>query len=145
AAAWGNFGKKRRKAAAPSDEAIERAQANTRALTPFEITLKIWGTYAEDTAMPGVEGWLRAYLKRHVENADDLLGQLAQMGALQLDEGFISAARLQALAIGGDASAILTAAASDEPDAAGDAEANGKGKQKDKADSETTSTQGKLL
>ena len=144
--AWGQIGKKRRKAARPDDEVIERATINARALTPLETTLKIWATYAEDTDIPGVEGWIRAFYKRHVANAEDLLLQMAQMAALQLDEGFINTARLQTLAIGGDSVAVASTEV-DTSDADDAAEANAKGSKRDqkKADSETTSTQGKLL
>ncbi|MBI1256285.1 MAG: hypothetical protein GC204_02330 [Chloroflexi bacterium] len=99
---WPQIGKKRRKASVPSAETIERAYTNARALSPMEITVNIWATYAQDTEALGVEGWMRAYIKRRVENAGDLMNQMGQIAALQLDEGFISSARLQALAIAGE-------------------------------------------
>ncbi|HVU12698.1 MAG TPA: HEAT repeat domain-containing protein, partial [Phototrophicaceae bacterium] len=148
---WPQAGKKRRKAARPSDEIIERARTNARALTPLETTLKIWAAYAEDTEKVGVEGWLHAFFKRHIDNANELMGQMAQMAALQLDEGFISSARLQALAIASDAAASPQAAAqarleaaapNTAPAATDEAESADSKKEKD---SETTSKQGRML
>ena len=150
AEAWGQMGKKRRKGGAPEGDLVKRALTNTRALTPMEITLKIWAAYAEDAEMVGVEGWMRSFLQRHLPNSETLLTQMAQIAALQLDEGFISSARLQTLAIAGDAplpkpiepEAASTESATTEKAAGGKA---GKGKDGEKADSETTSAQGRLL
>ncbi len=134
--AWAQSGKKRRKASTPDPEMVARAAANGRALTPFEATLKIWASYAQDTKIAGIEGWLRSYVRRHIPNADELMTQMGQIAAVQLDEGFVSSARLQALAIGG-------AAAPQTKEQAETEEAPEKGKRK--PDSETTSAQGRLL
>ncbi len=143
AQAWAQFGKKRRNAKPPEADLIRRAQTNARALTPLEATLKIWAAYAEDAEMVGVEGWMRAYLKRQLPNAENLLNQVAQIAALQLEEGFISSERLQKLAIGGDAShQPAPETASENPPEATPAK---KGKKDEKADTETTSPQGRLL
>ncbi len=147
--AWPQIGKKRRKAAVPNEELIQRAQTNSRALTPLEATLKIWAAYAEDTEKVGVEGWIHAFFKRHIDNANELMGQMAQMAALQLDEGFISSARLQALAIAGDTPAARLEAA--DPNAAppmpsaATEEADTVTDDKKEKDTETTSKQGRLL
>ena len=162
AQAWPLVGKKRRKASVPSPEVIERAHTNARALSPVEVTMKIWATYAQDTKTPGIEGWMRAYLKRHVEDASGLMAQIGQIAALQLDEGFISSARLQALAIAGEGAAAQVQAVAAAPAApsllqttestdateATDGSLTTEAAPEDaKAakDSETTSTQGKLL
>ncbi|MCC6803409.1 MAG: HEAT repeat domain-containing protein, partial [Anaerolineae bacterium] len=136
AEAWTHFGKKRRKAAPPDAEVIARATTNSRGLTPLEITLKLWATYAEDAKIAGIEGWLRSYMRRHVANVDELLGQMRQIAALQLDEGFITTRRLQALAIGGEAAAP----AKTEPATEVTSEDG-----KRQPDTETTSPQGRLL
>jgi len=151
---WPQIGKRRRRPAPPDADALKRAQANTRALTPLEVTLKIWAAYADDTTMLGVEGWIRSYLKRHVSNSEDLLTQMGQIAALQLDEGFISSDRLQALSIAGDgvaqaapevaapeAGSLLQAADQTETPLTDAKEEETKGK----PDSETTSVQGRLL
>lgn len=140
AEAFPQIGKKRRKAAPIDAEVVERATTNTRGLTPLETTLKLWASYAEDTRVVGIEGWLRSYMRRHVANVDELFGQMRQIGALQLDEGFISTRRLQALAIGGD-----TAAAKAEPPKAEAETEAGSTDGKREADTETTSPQGRLL
>lgn len=141
AEAWGQMGKKRRKSSVPEADMVKRALTNTRALTPLETTLKIWAAYAEDSEMVGIEGWLRAFMQRHLQNSEAMLQQIAQIAALQLDEGFISSARLQTLAIGGDAAPPKPAPAPSDAKPA-----KGKGKDDaEKADSETTSAQGRLL
>ncbi len=129
AQAWTRFGKRRRKSARPSEDPIERAQTNARALTPLEATLKIWASYADDAAKVGVEGWFDAYVKRQLGGALELRSHLPQFAALELDEGFITSARLQALA--GEAPA--------EPKPQADENTEKKG------DTETTSQQGRLL
>ncbi|MEO8397194.1 MAG: HEAT repeat domain-containing protein, partial [Chloroflexota bacterium] len=111
AQAWPQIGKKRRKAAVPNAEMIERAYSNARALAPTEVILKIWGTYAQVKEAAGLEGWMRAYIERRVENSSELMKQMGQIAALQLDEGFISSARLQALAIAVEGTAQAQAAA----------------------------------
>lgn len=154
AEAWGQMGKKRRKSSAPEADMVKRALTNTRALTPLEITLKIWAAYAEDSEMVGVEGWLRAFMQRHLQNSEAMLTQIAQIAALQLDEGFISSARLQTLAIGGDSAAVkvktselpvVTPESAETAPAAKGKGRKGKGDAEEKADSETTSAQGRLL
>ena len=136
AEAWPQLGKKRRKAAPLDAEMVERATTNSRGLTPLEITLKVWASYAQDTKGVGIEGWLRSYMRRHVANVDELFGQMRQIGALQLDEGFIRTERLQALAIGGEIAASRKAQQEDEETAEDG---------KRKPDTETSSPQGRLL
>ncbi|MBK8021351.1 MAG: HEAT repeat domain-containing protein [Chloroflexi bacterium] len=145
---WSKLGKGRRRS--PDDEMLQRARANNRALATSEAFLKIWTNFADDADMIGVAGWYRAYLKRVLQKADEQIDALAQLAALQLDEGFVSAARLQALA--GISSTQETpepaARSALEPPTAG--ASNGESaaasqEDKEKKDSETTSAQGKLL
>ncbi|MEP7290149.1 MAG: HEAT repeat domain-containing protein [Chloroflexota bacterium] len=145
AAAWVQIGKKRRKASAPEADLIKRAQINARALTPLEATLKIWAAYAEDAEMVGIEGWMRAFLQRNLPNAESLIGQIAQVAALQLDEGFISSDRLQKMSIAGDAAP--TRHETEAPAESAETGTAGKAKSKrgEKTDTETTSPQGRLL
>lgn len=98
---WVQIGRRMgvRRASKPNDDAQARARANARALSPLEVTLKLWAAYADDTETIGAEGWLRAYLKRHGVGTD-LYAQIAPLAAVQLDEGYITAARLQALSLG---------------------------------------------
>ncbi len=145
AAAWPQIGKRRRKAAVPEPEVVQRAQIGARALSALEITLKIWATYADDTQQLGVEGWIRAYLKRVVSNSDDLLTQIGQIAALQLDEGYITSARLAALAIAGDAVAVPEDPAEGSLLKQVDQPPTAPASKDEKADSETTSVQGRLL
>jgi HEAT repeat protein len=88
----------------PDAEAVQRAGANTRALTSAEITLKIAANLTNTAELPGMEGWVRGALARLLpagQSWAELSGRLARMAALQLDEGSITAARMLALAIDG--------------------------------------------
>ncbi|MFN8451118.1 MAG: HEAT repeat domain-containing protein [Anaerolineae bacterium] len=135
AEAWSQFGRKRRKSGTPDPEVVERAQIYSRGLTPLEVTLKLWSTYADDAKRIGIDGWLRSYMRRHVANVDELIGQMSLIGALQLDEGFISSSRLQALAIGGEIATKKAQPSAEETGADG----------KRPVDTETASPQGRLL
>lgn len=90
-------GSRRASGAKPNAETVERAKTNNRILTPYDLTLKIWATYANDTEAAGVEGWIRAFLARHLPTDQSLgliLPQITQAAALQLDEGYITQAKL---------------------------------------------------
>ncbi len=120
----------------PDGVSVDRAKANTRALNAFDLSLKFWANYAADADAPGPDGWLRAYLKRVLPPelaSENTFEQIAQIGALQLDEGFITRARMEALSIGGAVSAV---------------EALRPGRQEKKTareDAESSSAQAKLL
>jgi HEAT repeat protein len=142
AEAWPKLGKSRRAQNAKPDAAtITLNKTRNRALSPFDLTLKVWGNYAKDAEVSGFEGWLRAYLGRHLPPDQSLgliLPQLAQTGALQLDEGYITLERLEAVMAG---KPVAPAAAAPQPDLpASDA----KGK-KAKAEKEDASAQAKWL
>ena len=67
AAAWPvMYGKGRRLAVAPDERAMQRATANARALTPLDLTLKVWAAYADDAHEPGRPGWYEAYVRRRL-------------------------------------------------------------------------------
>jgi HEAT repeat protein len=144
----------RRKADPPAVEAVNRAKLNNRALSPYDVTLKTWANFADDTELVGFEGWLRAYLGRLLP-ADrplaQVLPQLAAMAALQLDEGYITPARLGALAIVGDGGTPENPEPSaetgtDELREATAAPAKGRrGKAKAEEDAESATVQGRLL
>lgn len=83
----------RRVAPLPEQSLIDRARLNNRTLNPLEVTLKLWATLADDTALPGYEGWLRSYIARFLpgeDGFDSLLPQLMANAAVQLDTGFIT-------------------------------------------------------
>lgn len=146
AEAWPGIAKSRRTLAPkPDAAAVNRAKINNRALSPFELTLKTWANYANDTEVPGFEGWIRAYLSRTLP-ADQpislILPQMAQAAALQLDEGYITQARLEEIVTGrASTPAVQT---DDEPDAE-DEESTADSKGNKKKEQEPTSAQGKLL
>ncbi|MBE0702193.1 MAG: HEAT repeat domain-containing protein, partial [Afipia sp.] len=91
------------------EENLLAARSSARALTPLETTLKIWSAYAEPESSPVIEDWFTTYIKRHLTRKIPMNGDpmpvLTAMAALQLEEGCITRARMEALAIGGDAPA----------------------------------------
>ncbi len=160
--AWGQFSgkKKRSKVTKPDEPALVAARANLFAYKPFELTLKTWANFASDAERPGFEGWILAYLARQLSGTDQplakLLNSLARIAALQLDEGYITIGRLQALRISAEAfgikdsrataeemdtTAVLTKAAENAESENGD---DKKGKEKEE-DTELTTAQGRLL
>ncbi|MDZ4767805.1 MAG: HEAT repeat domain-containing protein [Chloroflexota bacterium] len=130
-----------------NDEMLDRARANNRALSASEIVLKIWTGFADDADSVGVAGWYRAYLTRMLPKWEESQGALTQIAGLQIDEGFITAARLQSLgstiemAIDPTAGSLLQQG--EDEGASGDTPIEAE--TSDKKDSETTSAQGRLL
>jgi HEAT repeat protein len=130
-------GTRRRPAGLPDEAKITRARTNNRALSPVDLSLKIWSTFADDANVAGQEGWLRSYLARYLpakQVLDSILPHLAQIAALQIDEGFITLERIEQLirddAFGG---AALDEAEEERP------------KQTSKNAKEEASAQGKFL
>ncbi len=147
AEAWPHIaGKGRRSAAPPAPELIDRIRSNNRALSPTDLSLKIWSSLGDDAQVPGYEGWLRACIARHLpkdQPIDSILPRLAQAAALQLEEGFITADRLEALAAGSgdtaDIAAMLNSMESDDTETEEDPQKAAKGKE------DTASVYAKLL
>lgn len=151
AESWDKISKKRR-AAKPDAEAILRARANSRGFNPFEIVVKTWTNYAEDAERPAFDGWVNAFLARQITLGKDMtlaqiLPNLSRLAALQLDEGYITIQRLQALHISGEAFGIKDTQSIEQAEATETAPEAAKGDEKDKkeADVETTTSQGRLL
>lgn len=132
-------GTRRRPANRPDEQQTVRARTNNRALSPVDLSLKVWTTFADDAEATGYDGWLRSYLSRHLpakQNLNDILPQLALIAAVQLDEGFITLEKLESM------SSLDSLTTVDEDEAEMDAEddkADGKGKKED------ASNQGKFL
>ena len=159
---WTRFGKRgRRGATRPDQAAIDRAKANNRALLPLEVTAKAWASYTGQVELPGYEGWIRSALSRLIPGDQPLaamLPWLAQMAVVQLEEGYITSARLRALKISGGesdaepetADTLETSAEDAEPSLeAMQAEATDNKKRKKSAkeeeDAEMKTAQGRLL
>jgi hypothetical protein len=142
--AWAQFNGKRSKRQKEGDaeKSLERALANNRGLFPVENILKTWANFEDAVEKPGYEGWMRNALARLLPKEQPMettLSRLARLATLQLDEGFITAARMQSLAISGIAAPAT-------PDPAEESEASGGSKaKKGSEDSETASEQGRLL
>lgn len=149
---WGKINKGRGRKNLP-EEVLQRAKANNRALSTTEVVLKVWMGFANDADSVGVVGWYRSYLSRSLPKWEETLDTMAQMAALQLDEGFISATRLQALAASGSLASSVAPSSGSLLQSSGETpsgeETNGESADGDKAkkekDTETTSAQGRLL
>lgn len=93
-------GRRRRGATMPENRLIAQAAEQNRALSPLEITLKIWSVFSQDSDLDDYESWLRGYITRFLPQ-DMVMGvvlpRIAQAAALQLNEGFITASRLEAV------------------------------------------------
>lgn len=151
----------RRAPARPDDAALERAHANNRALLPVEVTMKLWASYTGKVEMAGYEGWVRSTLTRLIppdQPLATLLPRLSQIAAVQLEEGYITSARMQALSIGGaegDTNSAepepeqpepsLEALAEEANASTKDAKKKKKGAADTEEDTETRTAQGRLL
>lgn len=138
--AW--VGMKKRKSEPPDRKTIQNALMDTRALSPLEVTLKIWGTYAGDTESDDIAGWMRAYVARLLDDDEESIPQMTRIAAMQLDEGFITSARMQELAGVANPAGKQGAAKPAESTEDLRATVTKQGRQKD---SETTSAQGRQL
>jgi HEAT repeat protein len=138
AEAWVNTGAKRLRGAKPAADVIDRTKIRNRGLNTLELTLKIQSAFTNDSELPGNEGWLRSWVARMLP-ADQTFTQVLQpltlAAMLQLDEGAITRARLEAL-MGVTPAEVPAAEAGTESTSP-----DGKKKEKDKE----ISAQGKLL
>jgi HEAT repeat protein len=146
---WPAIGGTRRKPAERPDAArVERASTNNRALTPVDLSLKIWATFGEDAQKSGYEGWIQAFIARHLpakQPLDAVLPLLAKMAALQLDEGFITLERIERLI---QVDTLNTAALqedAEEQTAEAEARAPKTSAKENKAQKEEVSAQSKFL
>ncbi len=118
-AAWPVIGgTRRRPAERPAEVTVNRAGMNNRALSPVDLILNLWTTFADDADAARQEGSLRAFISRHLpakQTLDELLPQLTLIAALQLDEGFITLERVESLLSSED---VGTSDDDDEPEAA---------------------------
>lgn len=95
--AWPQTGGRRRSVTAPDESIIQRVKNNNRGLSPLALTLKIWTNFANDTELPGLEGWMQALVKRSLPTeieAELGLSYLIQAATLQLDEGYFTLSKL---------------------------------------------------
>ena len=145
ASAWPVIGGTRRRPAdRPEEKQVGVASTNNRALSPVDLSLKIWTAYADDAEVGSYEGWLRAFVQRHLpkkQALDEVLPQLAQIAALQLDQGFITLEALEGMA------GLENLAEAEDDETAGDSElAPDSAKDTDdKEKKEDTSAQAKFL
>jgi HEAT repeat protein len=85
-----------------SDEACGLALQDIRALTPYDLTLKIWATLTADDAAPELQEWYRGYAPRLIsdkQQTPELPSVLIELAQLQLREGAIRRSRMVELGI----------------------------------------------
>jgi HEAT repeat protein len=102
AKAWPTISKRRRAAGHIDESLIWQARSDSRSLSPLEVTLKIWSTYSSG-AETGYEEWLSGFIKRSMpkeQMMDEMLWHMASAAALQLDEGYVTPSRLEAVLSG---------------------------------------------
>lgn len=101
AKAWPQINRAGRRSADPPPwEIVEQVKTATRGLSAMELTLKTWALF-EDAGQLDYENQLRALLEKYLDNRPMgvLLPKLKLAAALQLDEGYITTARLAQIAI----------------------------------------------
>lgn len=90
-------GTRRSPAPSPSAAALEAANRDNRARPPADLTLKTWASLSNPERADQPASWFNSFLARSLPtpySLDEILPMLAQAGALQLDEGFITLGRL---------------------------------------------------
>ncbi|RMG76061.1 MAG: HEAT repeat domain-containing protein [Chloroflexi bacterium] len=87
----------RRRSSTLDSATIQRAKSRSRAMTPFELTLKTWAIF-ESPEQTTIQSWMNNLLANLALNLnlEDTMPQLIQAAALQLDMGFITAENLEA-------------------------------------------------
>lgn len=100
AESWGKVVRQRGITSAGETQ-VEQAKFDRRGLSPFELTVKTWGTFA-DPDQGDIESWLRTMLAHYLPNEPmgTILPRMIQAAALQLEEGYISANGLVQFAAG---------------------------------------------
>lgn len=101
---WAEYKGSRRKqdALRPSDELIEAVQEQSRGYSMMDYNLKVRAAFNDDIdleAGSGIGHWMASYLDKF-DIDDELKPRIAELAALQFDEGFITVERLQDIALG---------------------------------------------
>lgn len=81
-------------------EQIKRAKQDTYALTPAELTLKIWAAFASDKNQPHLDMWLKAFIEHHLPKdspLEEAIPLLKMAATLQIDLGFATRQGIYAL------------------------------------------------
>jgi HEAT repeat protein len=97
AAVWSRTGGRRSSIQTPDKETIQLAKTNNRLLTPLDLTSKIWAQFSGLGEESHFGYWVNALTKRYLPtdlSDEDVTKYLITAAALQLDEGYITRARL---------------------------------------------------
>ncbi len=100
AAAWSRIGGRRSSIQAPDKEIVQLAKTNARLLTPLDLTLRTWSYFSSNGDPSQFGDWVKLFIKRYLptdQSDEDVAKYLITAAALQLDEGYITRARLTTL------------------------------------------------
>ena len=85
-------------AASPTLDIIENISRSSRALSPFDLTLKIWSQFTDPQS--DYEVWIRSFIEQHLpkkESFGAILPKLTQMASSQLNLGYVTSSQLEGL------------------------------------------------
>ncbi len=97
AAIWSRTGGRRASVQAPNKELVQLAKTDNRLLTPLDLTLKTWGYFSGNGEQSQFGNWVHALTKRYLptdQSDENIAKYLITAAVLQLDEGYITRARL---------------------------------------------------
>lgn len=100
ATAWSRTGGRRSSVQAPDKEIVQIAKSNMRLLTPLDLTLRTWSHFSGSEEQSQFGDWVNTFIKRYLptdQTDENITKHLIIAAALQLDEGYITRARLTTL------------------------------------------------
>lgn len=100
AAAWSRTGGRRSSVQTPDKEVVQLVKTNNRLLTPLDLTLKTWSHFSGNVEQDQFGEWVNSFIKRYLptdQTEEEIAKYLVTAAALQLDEGYITRARLTTL------------------------------------------------
>jgi HEAT repeat protein len=70
-----------------------RTEINNHGLSPAQLTLKIWASFADDTSKPNIDDWIQVFFDNSLPDGytfNDILPLLKIAATLQINQGFIT-------------------------------------------------------
>ncbi len=98
--AWSRTGGRRSSTQAPNKDIVQLAKTNARLLTPLDLTLRTWSHFSGHGEQSQFGDWVSTFIKRYLptdQTEEEVAKYLITAAALQLDEGYITRARLTSL------------------------------------------------
>ena len=97
---WGRIGRRKTSTQSPQKEFIQKVKTDLRLLSPLEVTLKTTAHFSNQEEQDHPLAWLDTVIKRYIPadyKDEDLEKHLLTAASLELDEGYITRARLSAI------------------------------------------------